>query len=99
LHSGEESVVEVRILSGELSETDEVDFVRVRTCAAEEDDTVTLATIQRVVDKNNGARLPGPAWHVRTLIFERPMQPDVALGLATRYAERKGIRTVYTEGD
>ena len=72
------------------------DFVRVSTASDPNDDTVTLATIQRVVEKTDTER-PGPKWHVKTLIMECPMTPDAALGLATCYAERKRIPIVFTD--
>ena len=76
------------------------DFVRVRAHLDPADDTVTLATIERVVER---CAEEGPIdddstqWHVRTLILDQPMTFDAALGLATRYAERKGIPVVYAE--
>ena len=71
----------------------EGDYLHVRTFAAPDDDTVTLATIERIVDKNHGCETE-PAWRVKTLVLEKPMTVDQAVGLATRYAERKGISTI-----
>ena len=72
------------------------DYVRVSTCNDPADDTVTLATIQRFVVKLRSdaaeARL-----HVKTLVLKQPMSVDEALGLATRYAERKNIPVVLTD--
>ena len=70
------------------------DFVRVRTQTDPHDDTVVLATIERVVEKAHLRRVDEPAWHVRTLVLEAPMAAETALGLATRYAERKQIPVV-----
>jgi hypothetical protein len=72
------------------------DYLRVSTCNDPLDDTVTLATIQRFVEKQ---RPQDQATNVRvkTLILRRPMSPQEALGLAQRYAERKNIPIVYTD--
>ena len=87
----------VRIVSENTSpdESAESDYVRVRTFAAPDNDTITLATIERFVDKTNGTG----AWRVKTIVQERPMTVDHALSLATRYAERKHIPVVYAEKD
>ena len=69
----------------------EKDYLRVHTCSDPENDTVTLATIERVTDKT--AR--NAATRVRTLIERQPMPTHAALELATSYAERKQIRVVY----
>ena len=53
------------------------DFVRVETHAAPDDDTVTLATIERFVDKNGGCAAASPAWRIKTLVRERPMSPAI----------------------
>ena len=85
----------VRIVADDsLDDRTTTDFVRVRTYSAPEDDTVTLATIQRFVEKTNGE-----AWKIRTLVEEQPMTPDQALGLATCYAERKNIPVVVSDVD
>ena len=73
------------------------DFVRVSTCCDPEDDTVTLATVQRVVEKPADAEKPGPKWLVRTLIKQRPMSLAAALGFAKCYAARKQIPVVSTQ--
>ncbi len=77
--------------------TQDADFVRVRACPDPQDDTVTLATIERVVERCRDAEdeLSEPDWFVKTLVLEQPMSMDAALGFATRYAERKGIPVVY----
>ena len=72
----------------------EKDYLRVRTCSDPENDTVTLATIERVTDKTVAAK--STMTRVRTLIERRPMSTDSALELATSYAERKQIPVVYT---
>ena len=76
----------------------ETDYVRVHTCTAPFDDTVTLATIERVVEKaiDEGDTL---VKRVKTLIMRQPMTPDEALELATSYAERKHIEVVYADSD
>ena len=71
------------------------DYVRVSTSADPNDDTVTLATIQRIVEGFGEEEAEEPKLHVKTLVMEKPMSPDLALGLATCYAERKGIPVVY----
>jgi hypothetical protein len=73
------------------------DFVRVETRTDPLDDTATLVTIQRVVEKADGAIAKEPTRRVKTLIMGQRMPTDVALGLATRYAERKRIPVVYKE--
>jgi hypothetical protein len=89
--------MEVRVVCQESTEPcPAADFVRVSTCSDPNDDTVTLATIQRVVEKNDAKKI-GHRWHVKTLIMEQPMSADEALGFATRYAARKNIPVVYTE--
>jgi hypothetical protein len=74
----------------------DTDYVRVCTCSDPNDDTVTLATIQRIVDKSNGMLESERNWRVKTLVVDKPMSPHDALGLATCYAERKGIPVVYS---
>ena len=73
------------------------DYVRVSTCSDPLDDTVTLATIQRFVEKQHLAEAANRI-HVKTLILRQPMSTDEALGLATCYAERKQIPVVCTNG-
>jgi hypothetical protein len=87
--------MDVRIMSAlPSSSCAENDYVRVQTCSDPGDDTVTLATIERITDRlKDGA----PAKHIKTLIVRQPMSPDAALGLATSYAERKHIPVVYAE--
>jgi hypothetical protein len=59
-----------------------------------DDDTMTLATIERVVAKPHEGSW---ARRVKTLVVRARMSADQALGLATRYAERKKIAVVYAE--
>lgn len=87
----------VRIVADKRTEESlGTDYVRVSTCSDPLDDTVTLATIQRFVEKQ---RLDEAAnrIHVKTLILRQPMSTDEALGLATCYAKRKQIPVVCTE--
>jgi hypothetical protein len=91
--------MEVRVVCKDAAHNAESDYVHVRTCTAADDDTVTLATIQRIVDKSNGAEPRSRRWKVKTLVEQLPMSADAAVGLATRYAERKGIPVVYAERD
>ncbi len=72
------------------------DFVRVQTCPDPLDDTATLVTIERIVEMPQGLPVKEPTRRVRALIKGQRMPADVALGLATRYAERKRIPVVYT---
>jgi len=85
----------VRIIQEESPRNDdEGEYLHVRTFAAPDDDTVTLATIERLIDKNYGLEQAEPAWRVKTLVLEKPMTADEAVGFATCYAERKGIGTI-----
>lgn len=73
------------------------DYVRVSTSADPNDDTVTLATIQRIVEKPTATLDTNQNWHIKTLVMDQPMMLTDALGLATLYAERKGIPVVYSD--
>ncbi len=75
------------------------DYVHVSTTVDPNDDTVTLATIQRITEKLAKSKERVSRVHVKTLVMEKPMAPNEAVGLATRYAERKGIPVVYAEMD
>lgn len=85
------------VAAGSESGASDEDFVRVRAHTDPSDNTVTLATIERVVERcledveDDG----GTQWHIKTLVLEQPMSLDAAVGLATCYAERKGIPVVY----
>ncbi|HEY5665238.1 MAG TPA: hypothetical protein VIV64_00845 [Gammaproteobacteria bacterium] len=72
------------------------DYVRVSTCCDPLDDTVTLATIQRFVEKQHLDEAANRI-HVKTLVLRQPMSTDEALGLATCYAKRKQIPVVCTD--
>jgi hypothetical protein len=72
------------------------DYVRVSTCSDPLDDTVTLATIQRFVERQRKDDA-SKAVHVKTLVMKQPMTTTEALGLATCYAARKNIPVVYTD--
>ena len=79
----------------------ETDYVRVHTCAAPDDDTMTLATIERVVEKASAKPVEGRPLvkRIKTLIMRLPMTANAALRLATSYAERKHISVVYADHD
>ena len=89
--------MEVRVVSEQPSPNcPETDYVRVQTCSDPFDDTVTLVTIERVVDKTTGAAdRPSLMKRVKTLLLRQPMSPHQALDFATSYAERKKIPVVY----
>jgi hypothetical protein len=75
------------------------EYVSVRVAADPSDHTVTLVTIERIVEKRI-VRHPGDSpWHVRTIVCDQPMSPDAAVGFATCYAERKQIPVVYANTD
>jgi hypothetical protein len=75
----------------------EQDYVRVHTYADPADDTVTLATIERIVDKTKVTEDAPPRKRIKTLIMRQPMSPNEALDLATSYASRKQIPVVYAD--
>jgi hypothetical protein len=88
--------MEVRVLNSLPSSIcSEKDFLRVHTCADPNDDTVTLATIERVTDKTDDES--AASRRVRTLVVRQPMSADAAIELATSYAERKQIPVVYSD--
>jgi len=89
----------VRVLSGSqpAAPTPERDYLHVRVCASPDDDTVTLATIQRFVDSGGSVDETGTTWKVRTLVADQPMSPEDAMGFAKRYAERKKISLVVAD--
>jgi hypothetical protein len=94
----EQASMSVRVIRGaEIAERHDGDYVKVSTSSDPNDDTVTLATIQRVTEKLASRRESDSKLHVKTLIMETPMSADVALGFATCYAERKRIPVVYAE--
>jgi hypothetical protein len=73
------------------------DYVHVQTCTDPNDDTVTLVTIQRVTEKLVAAPSSESTARVKTLVHHARMSPDIAVGLAKCYAERKHIPVIYTE--
>jgi hypothetical protein len=75
----------------------EQDYVRVHTCTDPADDTMTLATIERIVDKTDIAEDKPPRKRIKTLLTRQRMSHNDALGFATRYAERKQIPVVYAD--
>ena len=91
----------VRIVAG--AEADQAsttrDFLQITTCQSPDDDTVTLATIRRCVDRGGDVDATGTTWRVRTLVDNQPMTRDEAVGFATRYAERKHIPLVIGPSD
>jgi hypothetical protein len=90
--------MEVRVLSAPPSSIcPEQDYIRVHTDADPLDDTIVLATIERVTDKTKvGAT---HVKRVKTLVTRLRMSVDAALGLATRYAEWKQVPVVYADSD
>jgi hypothetical protein len=88
--------MEVKVIDGRSSPTcAATDYVRVQTWCDPSQDTVTLATIERIVHK--AATEPsGDSLRVKTLIQKQPMSMHAALGLATLYAEAKNIPLVLT---
>jgi len=70
----------------------EPDYVRVRVFSDPEQDTMTLATIERIVVKPDATLTQ----RVRKLIDKRPMTRDAALGFARLYAASKRINLVLT---
>jgi hypothetical protein len=86
----------VKVLPENLGpDTARQDYVRVSTCRDPLDDTVTLATIERVTQKR--APRDSEPVHIKTLLTRQPMTEDAALVLATSYAERKNIEIVFTD--
>lgn len=73
------------------------DYVRVQTCTDPADETMTLATIERIVDKTNVTANAPARKRIKALLVRQRMSADEALGLATRYAQRKKIPVVYTD--
>jgi hypothetical protein len=71
------------------------DYVRVHTEPEPLDDTVVLATIERVTDRTE----PTAACktRVKILLARRPMSAEAVLTLAMSYAARKHIPVVYAE--
>lgn len=92
--------MEVRVVcAGRAQARSETDYVRVHTCSDPLDDTRTLATIERVIEKANPAatRQPNAPKRVKTLLARVRLSAGQALVLATSYAERKQIPVVYAD--
>ena len=77
----------------------EQDYLHVYTWKSPDDDTVTLATIQRYIDSGEEIDAGGTTWRIRTLLANHPMSLDEAMGFARRYAERKNIPVVVTDSE
>jgi len=75
------------------------DYVSVRLQPDPHDRTMTLATIERCVERRVVRRPDDSPWHVRTIVCDQPMSPDAAIGFATCYAARKHIPVVYADTD
>jgi hypothetical protein len=88
----------VRICNEPPAGSPDQDFVRVEASPDPLDDTATLVTIQRIVEMPPRATIREPVRRVKTLVTGSRMPADIALGLATRYAERKRIPVVYAHG-
>jgi len=84
--------MDVRVLTAPPAPGSEQDYICVHTDADPFDDTVVLATIERVTDRTKGKMK-----RVKTLIARQRMSPDAALDLATSYAEWKQVPVVYAE--
>ena len=90
----EKDWMEVRVLRAPPpSNGPDKDYVRVHSCADPLDDTVTLTTIERIVDREGKAKRK----LVKPLLVRQRLPLDVALDLATSYAERKHIPVVYDD--
>jgi hypothetical protein len=85
--------MEVRVLAAPPSSGyPDQDYICVHTDADPLDDTVVLATIERVTDRTKGR-----VKHIKTLLARQRMSADAALDLATSYAEWKQVPVVYTD--
>lgn len=73
------------------------EYLAVRTCHDPVDDTVTLATIRRVVERTVVKKPSDSRWIIKNLVVNHPMSVDAAVGFATCYAERKNIPVIFTE--
>jgi hypothetical protein len=88
--------MEVRVLGAPPSSGyPDRDYIRVHADTDPLDDTVVLATIERVTDKTlDGSTVMK---RVKTLLARQRMSVDAALGFATSYAERKQVPVVYAD--
>lgn len=73
------------------------EYVSVRVQQDPFDQTVTLATIERRVERRVVRKPDDSPWYIRTIVCDQPMTADAAIGFATCYAARKQIPVVYTE--
>jgi hypothetical protein len=86
--------MEVRVLTAPPSSASEQDYIYVHTDTDPLDDTVVLATIERVTD-----RTKGKVKRVKTLVTRQRMSADAAIDLATSYAEWKQVPVVYADAN
>jgi hypothetical protein len=87
--------MDVRVLAAQPSSgCPEQDYICVHTDTDPLDDTVVLATIERVTDRTKG-RLK----RVKTLLARQRMSADAAIDLATSYAEWKQVPVVYADSN
>ena len=88
--------MDVQVLNvGSKQDRSEPDYVRVHTEPEPLDDTVVLATIERVTDRAE-SNAAGKT-RIKTLFSRRPMPVEAVLTFAMSYAARKHIPVVYTE--
>ena len=92
--------MEVRIVKEFSLETvSEPDYVRVHVCPDPSDDTVMLATIERITafgSREAALRKKAPC-QVRPLVVNQRMSEEDALALARRYAEHKNISVIFAD--
>jgi hypothetical protein len=86
--------MEVRVLTAPPSSAAEQDYIYVHADTDPLDDTVVLATIERVTD-----RTKGKVKRVKTLLARQRMSVDAAIDFATSYAEWKQISVVYADAN
>jgi hypothetical protein len=72
-------------------------YLQVYTWKSPDDESVTLATIQRYIDSGEEVVEGGTTWRIRTLLANHPMTRDEAMSFARQYAERKNIPFVVTD--
>ena len=73
------------------------EYVSVRMQQDPFDQTVTLATIERFVERRVVRSPDDSPWYIKTIVCDQPMSRDAAIGFATCYAERKQIPVVYAD--
>lgn len=87
--------MDVRVLAAQPSSAcPEQDYICVHTDTDPLDDTVVLATIERVTDRTKGR-----VKRVKTLLARQRMSADAAIDLATSYAEWKQVPVVYADSN